>query len=320
MAADLRKIKDFFTAPLCPPTVIQVSSSYLSGIQVDVKDGRAKRHVVIDLPAGLLEPHFDRKNIADAAALSGVLKEGFRQLQVSGKKIACLVPEACLKIFVLAFDSWPASEKEREKIIRWRAKKQMAVLPEDARLSYETVASSSSIKVLAALARTPVIQEYEDLFAGLGLEVGIAASPTISLLNLVDWENEKDLLVANIEEDSLGLVAVTHSEPALYRLKTFPVEREGGLRFSQKIEAVVKEIENTAHFIEDREKREVRALWFRSGLREGQEDILAGLRTALPFEVRPVQAPPSCGLAPDVNAFLAPLAGQVPWRKNMSAG
>jgi hypothetical protein len=320
MAVDLRRIRNYFTAPVCPPTIIQVTSSYVSGIQVDVKDGRAKRHAVLELPPGLLEPHFDRKNIADAAALSGVLKEGFRELQASGKKIACLVPEACLKIFVLSFDSLPASEKEREKIIRWRAKKQMAILPEDARLSYETVASSSSVKVLAALIRTPVIREYEDLFAGLGFEVGVASAPTISLLNLVDWEHEKDLLVANIEQDSLGLMAVTQSEPALYRLKTFPVEREGGLRFSQKIEAAVKEIENTAHFIEDREKREVRSLWFRSGLRESQADILAGLRASLPFEVRPVQAPPSSGLGPEASAFLAPLAGQVPWRKNLSAG
>ena len=319
MTADLRKINNYFTAPLCPPTVIQVSSSYISGIHVDLKDGRAKRHAVLELPAGLLEPHFDRKNVADAAALSGVLKEGLRELQTPGKKIACLVPEACLKIFVLSFDSLPASEKEREKIIRWRAKKQMAILPEDARLSYEMVASSSSIKVLAALTRTPVIREYEDLFAGLGLDVGIAASPTISLLNLVDWENEKDLLVVNIEEDSLGLIAVTQSEPILYRLKTFSVGQEGGLRFSQKIEAVVKEIENTVHFIEDREKRAVHSLWFRSGLREGREDILAGLRTGLEIEVRPVQAPPSCGLSPDLSAFLAPLAGQVPWRKNMPA-
>jgi hypothetical protein len=320
MAADLGRIKDFFLAPLCPPTIIQLSSSYLSGIHVDVKDGRAKRHIILELPAGLLEPHFDRKNMDDAAALSGVLREGLRQLQVAGKRIACLLPEACLKILVIPFDSLPSSEKERDKTIRWRAKKQMAVLPEDTRLTYDTVTGSSSIKVLAALARTQVIREYEDLFAGLGLEVGIVTAPTVSLLNLVDSENEKDLLVANIEEDSLGVIAVTQAEPALYRLKTFPVGREGGLRFGQKIEAIVNEIENTAHFIEDREKREVRALWFRSGLKEGQEDILAGLKTALPFEVRAIQAPPSFGLAPEASAFLAPLAGQVPLQKNIAAG
>jgi hypothetical protein len=320
MRFDLRKVKEYFLTPLCPPTVIQVSSTYISGIHVDVKDGRARRQAVIELPVGLLEPHFDRKNIADTAVLSGILKEGLQQLEPSGKKVACLVPEACLKILLLAFDSLPSSEKEREKIIRWRAKKQLAVLPEDARLTYEIVASNSSLKVLAALARIPVIREYEDLFAGLGLEVGIATSPTISLLNLLDWQDEKDLLVANIEEDSLGLVAITQSEPALYRLKTFTVERDSRLRFSQKLDAVVKEIENTANFIEDREKRQVRSLWFRSGLKEDQEDVQSGLRTALSIDVRPVLAPPACGLDPAKSAFLAPLAGQFPWPKNMSAG
>jgi hypothetical protein len=319
MAVDLRTIMDFFTVPLCPPTIVQISSSYVSGVHLDLKDGRVRRHAVLELPAGLVDPHFDRKNIADPAALAGILKEMFREIQASGRKVACLVPEACLRIIVLLFDSLPPSDREREKIIRWRAKKQMAVLPEDARLSYEIMPSSSSVKVLAALARTPVIKEYEDLFAGLGVEVGVAASPTISLVNLVDWEKETDLLVANIEEDSLGLMAVTQSEPALYRLKTFSSGQEGGLRFSQKIEAIVKEIENTVHFIEDREKRAIRSLWFRSGLKDGQEDILAGLRTSLGIDVRPILAPSSwSGLDPRSGAFLAPLAGQFPWRKNGS--
>lgn len=320
MAAVLERIKDFFTGRLYSPTVIQLTPSYLSGIHLDLKDGPAKYYAVLELPSGLIEPHFERKNIADAAALSEVLKEAVRLLQIPGKKITCLVPEACLKIFVLSFESLPASEKERQKIIRWRAKKQMAILPEDARLSYETLSSSpSSIKVLAALARAPVIQEYEDLFVNLGLEVGNAASPTISLLNLVDWQNERDVLIVNIEEDSLSLVAVTQSEPSLYRLKTFSVGQESGLRFSQKIEAAVKEIENTLHFIEDREKRTVHSLWYRSGLKEGLEGILAGLRTGFEIDVRPFIAPPWYGLDPSLSAFLAPLAGQVPWQQNRPA-
>lgn len=305
---------EFFTAPLCPSVILQVSSSYVSGIHIDLKDCRVKRHSVLGLPDGVLEPHFDRSNIKDSAALSAVLKESLRELQVPGKKIACLVPEACLRLFVLSFDSLPTIESEREKIILWRIKKQMAVLPEDVRLSYEMVSSGSSVRVVAALARRPVLREYEGWLAAFGLDVGVVASPTISLLNLLDWEKEEDLLVANIEEDSLGLFAVTQSEPALFRLKTFSAGVPGELRSSQKVEAMVKEIENTVHFIEDREKREVRSFYFRSGLREGREDILDRLRTELRMESRKIEFPPECGLDPDLGAFLAPLAGQVPWR------
>ena len=318
MAADLRKIREFFTAPLCPPVILQISSAYLSGIHIDLKESRVKSHSVLGLPAGVLEPHFDRKNIKDSAALSAVLKDCLRELQWAGKKIACLVPEPCLRLFVMSFDSLPAAESEREKIILWRAKKLLAVLPEDVRLAYEAVPSGSSVKVVAALARGPVVREFEDWLAGQGLEVGVIASPMISLLNLLDWEKEKDLLLANIEEDSLGLVAITQSEPVLYRLKTFSTGPDAGLRSSQKIEAVVKEIENTVHFIEDREKREIRSLYFRSGLRDGREDILDRLRTRLRMEPQPIEAPSACGLSPELGAFLAPLAGQVPWRNRMT--
>lgn len=315
MALPLGNLREYFTVPPCPSAVIQLTPGYISAVLVDAKEGRVKGHLVFDLPAGLIEPHFDRPNIADAAALAGILKDGLKPLGFSGKRIACLVPETCLKILVLAFDSLPASEREREKIIRWRAKKQMPVLPDDVRLSYDSWPSASSLKLLVVLARTPVIQEYEGLFAGLGLEAGIITGPTLSLLNLVDWEEDGDLLAVNIEDDSLGLGAITGGVPAFYRLKMFGVERGNIQHFSDKVETIVKEIENTAHFIEDREKREIRSLLFRSGLKDSRQDILEALRAGLPFEVHPIEVPASLGLAPGVSGFLAPLIGQVPWRK-----
>ena len=312
MTFHLANLKEYFTTPLCPSAVIQFSSTYVSAIQVDVKERRVKGHLVLDLPAGMIGPHFDRPNISDGAALTGILKNGLKEFHLSGKKLACLVPEACLKIFILAFDSLPASESEREKIILWRAKKQMPVLPEDVRLSYELMTSSASLKVMAAVARTSIVKEYENLLAGLGLEVGILTVPTLSLLNLLDWERESDLLAVNIEDDSLALAAVTRAEPALYRLKMFALERGDIGDSSLRVETIFKEIENTAHFIEDREKRKVRSVWFRSGLKKSRLNFLEILRTALPFDIHPIQVPRSFGLAQEASDFLAPLVGQIP--------
>jgi hypothetical protein len=320
MALHCGNLMEYFTAPLCPSAVIQLSPDYVSGILVDRKEEKVKHHLVLDLPGGLVEPHFDRPNITDPAALAGIMKNSLEPFRLSGKKVACLVPEACIKILVLAFDSLPASEPDREKLIRWRAKKQLPVLPEDVRLSYQVWPSGSSIKVLVTLARTQVVKEYEDLFAGLGFEVGILTGPTLSLLNLVEWDEDNDLLIANIEEDSLGLAAVTRREPALYRLKMFAAERGIIQDVSDKVETIIQEIENTAHFIEDREKREIRSLWFRSGLKDGRRDILEALRTGLSLDVRPIEVPASLGLTPGVSAFLAPLIGQVPWRKKLASG
>ncbi len=307
------RLRNFFTSPPCPAAVVQLSSAYVSAIQVDAKERRVKHHFVLDLPGGLIEPHFDRPNIGDAAALAGILRDGLKGLRITGRKIACLVPEADLKIFLLPFDSLPASERERQKLILWRVKKQMPVLPADVRLSYEVTSSGSSVRVLAALARAPVIKEYEDLFAGLGLDVGVLTVPTLSLLNLLDWEKEEDLLAVNVEDDSLSLAAVTAAAPSLYRLKMFALEPGASRDPLLRIGTIIKEIENTAHFIEDREKRRVRSLWMRSGLKDSPGDILEALRNELPLDVQAVEVPTSFGIANEVSGFLAPLAGQLPW-------
>jgi len=312
MAPLIEKIKNFFVSHPCPPAVFQLSSSYISGIHIAAKEKKIKDHVLLPLPPGLIEPHFDRQNLTDAASLAGLMKEGLKRLRFSGEKAACLIPESCLKIFVLAFESFPPSEREREKLLLWRAKKQMPVLPDDARLSYEIMASSASMRVLASLAKKTVLQEYEGLFAGLGIKVGILTVPTLSLLNLVDWEKEKDFIVANIEEDSISLAAVSRSEMALYRYKPFALERQGRDQEGQKIENVLKEIENTVHYIEDREKLAIHSLWLRSSLSESQEELISELARRLPFSIKLIESPYLDEIPPSERVFLAPLAGQIP--------
>jgi hypothetical protein len=311
MASLVEKITGFFTAHPCPSLVFQLSSSYVSGIQVAVKERKIKNRAVLPLPPGLVEPHFDRPNLTDGAALAGLMREGLKGLLVSGGKIACLVPESCFRILVLSFASFPDSEREREKLILWRAKKQVPVLPEDARLAYEPTPSGAAVKILASLARTAVVEQYEALFAGLGLKVGIVTAPTLSLLNLVDWKEEKDLIVTNIEDDSISLAAVINSELTLHRSKPLvnggPEQRPG-----QYIENVVREIENTVHFIEDREKRNIRSLWLRSSPAERQEAIISELSRRFAFSIKPVESPHLAGIPSVERPILVPLAGQIP--------
>jgi hypothetical protein len=308
----LDQLVRYFTAPPCPPVIFQVASSYVSGIHVGVKERKIKEYVIWPLPSGLVEPHFDRPNFPDPGALSEIVKACLDKLHVSGGKVACLIPETCLKTLVLAFDSLPSSEKERDKLIRWRAKKQMPILPEDARMSFELLPSNGSVKVLASLGRSSVLREYENLFSKTGFDVGLLGTPTLSLLNLVRWEEEGDVIIANIDDDSLSLVAATDSKISFYRNKTFAVERRGELRVEDKVELIVKEIENTIHFVEDREQRVLQSLWLRAGLRQGQEDVSTKLGQRMSISIHAIGAAALGELPLAERTILAPLAGQIP--------
>jgi hypothetical protein len=304
----LDRVGKFFTAPPCPSVLLQVSSAFLSGLQVAETEKKPKQRLIMPLPGGLVEPHFEKANIRDHAALARLLQEPLGRLGASGGDAACLLPEACFRVFVLPFESFPASDRERESLILFRAKKQLPLPPDDLRLSYQTLESDQGVKVMAALARASVIGEYEAFFAGLGLKLGIIGPPALSLINLIDWRTEPAGLLANLDDDSLGLVAVTRSEPALYRVKAFTGEGSE----ARRVDGVAKEIENTIHFIEDREQQAVPTLWFRNGLLDGGGDLPSALAGKLAVPVKPVPAGLLDSLPESERSILTPLAGLIP--------
>lgn len=306
--AFLDGLGSFFTSPPCPPVILQISSAFLSGLQVAVKEKKPRQRLIVPLPKGLVEPRFERTNIPDQAALARLLKEPVDRLRGSARQAAALLPEACFRVFVLPFESLPAVDSERQSLVLYRAKKQLPLLPDDLRLAFQVMDSAAGVKAVAALARASVIREYETFFGSLGLELGVVGPPALSLANLVDWQTEKDGLLVDIDSDSLGLLAVTRSEPALYRVKSFAGERLE----ARGLDGLAKEIDNTMHFIEDREKQTIPALWLRNGLLEGGDSLLSELAAKLTVPVRPVSAARLGSLPEPEGSILAPLAGLIP--------
>jgi len=311
MASVINRVKDFFMERANPTAAFQVSRSYVSGIHFSRKDRRFGGHFILPLPPGAVEPSFDKKNILNGAVLEEKIKEGVRKLRTTESTASLLVPESCLKVFVFSFDRLPASFKEREELLRWRLNKVVPVKPPDMRISYDVIHSQEQTKVFLAMARAAVIQEYEGLFTRCGIKVRVIGIPAINLINLLKREEAKNALIVNVEADSVSLLAVLDFEVSLYRFKPFLPDALQAMLPAQKFETIVNEVENTAHFIEDREKKKVDTVWVRSAAPKSEGDLLAFSRgrTALPW--RPVEpAGPPMTDAGD-QQILATLIGQV---------
>lgn len=314
MANFFERIANFFTQIPFPLTAFQLTPRYLSGIHCSPKERKIKHHFILPLKAGVIEPSFDRKNIKNSFSLEEKIREGIHILHLANKDIAVLLPEFCLKVFVFSFDSLPPSPKEREKIILWRLKKQMPQFPEDARLSFEFIKQNKEEKVIIGLAKASLVREYEDLFSRLHLKVKAVSVPTLCLFNLLDWEGEADAIVANIEEDHLSLIAIINSEVSLYRLKAFAFDSRSAMPFFQKMENIVKEIENTIHFIEDREKKRINSLWVRLGFLEAEADVISQLKGRFSLPLRQIESSIAFDLNLKEKQLLSPLIGQILWK------
>jgi len=305
------KLEKYFTQPPCLNVVLYLSSHYLSGLHLSSKERKIKNYFISSLQEGVIKPSFNQKNIKNENWLKEGLKQGIAKLNLSDKKAACLIPELSLKAFVFSFNSLPLAKEEREELIRFRVRKQMALMPNDVRFSYDVIKSNSSQKVVVAMARASVIKEYEDLLEHLGLKVRTVNSPLFGLFNLSHKEKNGDYLVVNIESDSLGLLAVTSSEVSLYRQKPFDLNLESKLDYEVKIDDIIKEIENTANFIEDKEKKKINFILLRLGLSERREELLTALKDELSLPLKMADVPAMTHLKQEERRFLSPLAGQI---------
>jgi hypothetical protein len=312
MVRAIDRIRAYFTEPIFPSSACQLGRIYASGISFSRKEKRILSHFILPLEPGVLEPSFEKKNIMNPGALEASLRTGVRRLRgLDG--VSLLVPETCLKVFLLTFNDLPSSPKEREEVLRWRLNKLVPLKAQDMRLAYDVFNSGGQIKVLLALARVDVIREYEALFGRLGLKVPTVTIPVLNLVKLVKLDRSRNAVIVNIEDDYVSLLAILDGEVSLYRMKPFRQEMPGLVETAHKMEQVVTEVENTVHFIEDREKKKIYSAWVRSALRPAASEERTLLRERLPLlEICEFSGP--AGLNPLDRQILSPLIGQCPWR------
>ena len=300
-AAVRARLRRYFTELPAPLAVFQVGAASWSGLRLPARDGAPVGRFFQPLPKGLVQPSLDRKNITDSAALEGLVAEGLKRLGLHNGPAALLVPELCARVFIVDLESRPSSAREEEEVFRWRVKKQFPLLPEDARWSLVSQPAGAGERIVGVMTRAAVIQEYEALFARTRVRVRTVTLPSLSLARLLERTAEDNVVLVNAEETALTVTALVGDAFSLHRLKPLGADATAAL--------VAQEAENTIHFLEDREKTKVQAVWVRSTLADGEEGLIAALGERLNLPVRPASDLTASVLEPKEGRFLSPLAG-----------
>ncbi len=296
----------FLGRPL-PDATFGLERGRLTGLRPSGR-GRAPRgRCVRPLTSGALAPSFDRPNVFDSAEVGAAIDRAKDELRLRGGTVALLIPEPCVRNFVLAVEGMPAAGAERDAFLRWRVGKQMPLPPDDLRLACDAPAGAAAGRVMVSAAREAVIREYEGLFEAAGMRVGAVTVPSLSLVNLVGIQPATNGLLLDIEADCLSFLAFMGAAWTLYRQKAFGPD----LSAEARADLVVNEVENTVHFLEDRERRKVERLWVRSGTAEEGPEIVSRLTGALPLAAEVIDYDAPGDWDGREKAALAPLMGLI---------
>jgi len=305
-----QKIHSYFTLDPPSSTAIQITSRYISGISVSPKDRILKNHFIIPLEERTVQPSYSGINIRNRSGLEQTVRKGKDRLGFNGHKTALLLPDPCQRLFVFSFDSLPVSRLDKTKVIRFRVKKQMPMLAGDSRLAFQVIKTPDRYRVIVSIAKNTVVREYEDILSKAGIEVGMVSPPVLGLYHCVDRSEKKNMLLINIETDSLSLMAVVNEEIVLARQKGGLLQEEEQDSGEPEVRNIIQEIDNTIHFIEDHESHRIDSILIRLGFVKGGEKIFNALKDHLEFPVQKVRPSLKLSLSAEDQNILAPLLGQ----------
>lgn len=203
---------DSAVRPERPPISCEITSKAVITAR---RDGAGVRNVhKSSLATGAVLPSLTGQNILQPQAVSEVISTGVSAIGQS-RDVAVVVPDAAARIVLLDFESFPAKREEAEPVVRFRLKKSLPFDMEKASISYHASRGTNGTRVIAAVMLRTVLDEYEAVFRGAGLEPGVVVPSTIAALGAVDAS--RPTMLIKVDSATTSVAIVDQDQLLLYR-------------------------------------------------------------------------------------------------------
>jgi hypothetical protein len=198
------------------------------------------------LRAGVLDPSPVKENVLDAPAFAEAVKKLVPPAASGGRRTAALIlPDNCVRVAVLEFDTLPEKEEERRALIRFRLRKSVPFDVDEAALAWYQQSDNS---VVVALAPSEIIARYEAPFRAAGLNPGFVTVSSLAMLETLP--STGSFLVARRSPGTLTVLAVKNGAVTIVRsldLGSLDVNKDS----LDPIGEISSEIYPTIAYIED---------------------------------------------------------------------
>jgi len=214
------------TEPNYPTTALGIETDAISAValQGSRKQFTIKQAASLDLPAGLITPSFTDQNISDDREFAAILREVIESaglLKQSRWSVA--LPSNTARTAILALESEPASSKEAEAVLDWKAEQSFGAPAVELRLAKQKIAPDKDgrSRYFATAVKRSVIDEYETHFEALGWKAGLILPRAVGEANwLIDRQEKNDSLLISGNTDGFTALLLRNSEPAVVRSVT----------------------------------------------------------------------------------------------------
>lgn len=214
------------TQPNYPNAALGIESAFMTAVALS--GGRRgysiKQAGSIELPPGLVTPSFLEPNIINHHEFAACLREVSEMAGLlRQKRWSIALPSNTARTAILSLDSEPASAKEAEEVLDWKAEQTFGAPAAELRIAKQKISPDAEgrQRYFATAVRLQIIDEYETHFEALGWKAGLILPRAVGEANwLMDRKEKGDSLLISGNSDGFTALLMRANEPAVVRSVT----------------------------------------------------------------------------------------------------
>ena len=168
-----------------------------------------------ELAPGSVVPDLVEGNLRQRDAVRKAVKEALDSVAGRSRDVIAIVPDAAVRVVLLEFETLPADTEEAASVVRFRMKKSLPFDVDKAKVSYHAQKSNVGVRVVAAVALSSVVEDYEAAFRDAGFSPGVVMPSMLAALGAA--EGEIPTLVVKVDARTTSIAILNAEQLQLFR-------------------------------------------------------------------------------------------------------
>jgi len=229
-----------------------------------------------ELAPGTVVPDLMEGNLRERTAIFQTIRDTLDSVGGRSRDVIAVLPDTSVRVVLLDFETLPPKRDEVEAVVRFRLKKSLPFDLEKAKVSYHAQPAPGGVRVIAAVALTSIVEDYENAFREAGYTPGIVMPSMLAALGAAS--SERPTMIIKVDARTTSIAILDQNQLLLFRT----LENARGITISG--DQLAEEVYPSIVFFQDTYSLNIQRI-FLAGLPESTS-AAAALRAQTEAEVR----------------------------------
>ncbi len=198
-----------------PKIACEVSADRVLAARLSEQSAVVEACAVRELAPGSVVPDLTEPNLRQPEAVRKAINEAIGGIAGRSRDVIAVLPDAAVRVALLDFDTLPSKTDEAESVVRFRLKKSLPFDVDKAKISYHVQPSLGGLRLVAAVALTAVIEDYESAFRDAGFSAGFVLPSMLAALGAA--EADRPTLVIKVDARTTSVAILDTGQLLLFR-------------------------------------------------------------------------------------------------------